>query len=72
MVLILYMLLFIMATGVGMFFAVRWIYNYFKKNMDMETVKSKFSQSLTFKAIIIVVLILVLLIPGKMIQNLIK
>ena len=72
MILILYMLLFIMAAGVGAFFAVRWIYNYFKKNMDMETVKSKFSQSLTFKAIIIVVLILVLLIPGKMIQNLIK
>ena len=38
----------------------------------METVKRSLSQSLTFKAIIIVILILVLLIPGAMIQNLIK
>ena len=38
----------------------------------METVKSKLTQSLTFKAVTIVILILVLLIPGTMIQNLIK
>lgn len=38
----------------------------------METPTEKFTQSLTFKGIIIFVLILILLIPGTMIQNLIK
>ena len=38
----------------------------------METHKRNLSQSLTFKAITIVILILILLIPGKMIQNLIE
>ena len=35
----------------------------------METPTEKFTQSLTFKGIIIFVLILILLIPGTMIQN---
>lgn len=34
--------------------------------------KTKFTQTLTFKGITIVVLILLLLIPGAMIQDLIK
>ncbi|MCL2727397.1 MAG: cell envelope integrity protein CreD, partial [Bacteroidales bacterium] len=38
----------------------------------METPKTKFTQSLTFKGITIAILILILLIPGAMIQNLIK
>jgi inner membrane protein len=38
----------------------------------METTKTKFTQTLTFKGIIIAFLILILLIPGTMIQNLIK
>lgn len=38
----------------------------------MEQSKRKFTQTLTFKGITIVVLILILLLPGKMIQDLIK
>jgi inner membrane protein len=38
----------------------------------METQRKRFTQSLTFKGITVAVLILVLLIPGKMIRNLIK
>ena len=63
---------FVIAVGVGLFFVVRFIYvNYFK-NKDMETLKSKQTQSLTFKAITIAALVLILLIPGVMIQNLIE
>ena len=38
----------------------------------MENLKGKFTQSLTFKGIIIALLVLILLIPSAMIQNLIK
>ena len=38
----------------------------------METNRKKFTQSLTFKGITIAILVLLLLIPGSMIQNLIK
>jgi inner membrane protein len=38
----------------------------------METLKKKFTQSLTFKGITIVLLVFILLIPGAMIQNLIQ
>jgi inner membrane protein len=44
----------------------------FKKQNDMETPKKKFTQSLTFKGITIAVLILILLIPSTMIQDLIQ
>ena len=69
---VIFLLIFVIGISVGLFFVIRWIYNNLKKNTHMETVKSKVSQSLTFKAVTIVVLILVLLIPGTMIQNLIK
>ena len=63
----------VLAIGVGFFFVARLIYiHYFKNKIDMETTKRKFTQSLTFKGITIVVLILILLIPSAMIQNLIK
>ena len=38
----------------------------------MENIKKKFTQSLTFKGITIALLILILLIPSKMVQNLIE
>jgi inner membrane protein len=57
-----------------LFFAGRLLYaRYIKsREVDMETVKTKVTQSLTFKGITIVVLIMFLLIPGAMIQSLIK
>ena len=62
----------IIGIGVGAFFVARLIYvHYFKNKIDMETPKRKFTQSLTFKGITIAILILILLIPGAMIQNLI-
>jgi len=64
---------FVIAIGVGLFFVARLIYaHYFKNKIDMETLKSKKTQSLTFKAITIAFLVLILLIPGVMIQNLIE
>jgi inner membrane protein len=66
-------LMIVLAFGLGFFFVVRLIYvHYFKNKINMEVSEKKITQSLTFKGIIIAVLILFLLIPGKMIQNLIK
>jgi inner membrane protein len=63
----------VLAIGLGLFFVGRLIYiHYFKNKIDMETPKTKFTQSLTFKGITIAILILILLIPNAMIQNLIK
>ena len=63
----------LIAFGVGLFFVARLVYiHYFKNKIDMENPKSKFTQSLTFKGVIIALLVLILLIPGAMIQNLIK
>jgi inner membrane protein len=62
-----------LAIGLGLFFVARLIYtHYFKKKINMEIPKGKFMQSLTFKGIAIALLILILLIPGVMIQDLIK
>jgi len=73
MVDLIFLLIFIIGFGFGLFFIARLIYNhYFKDKTDMETPKRKITQSLTFKGITIAVLILILLIPGAMIQNLIK
>ena len=70
---ILIFFIFVVAFGAGLFFVARLIYiHYFKNKTDMETQKPKFTQSLTFKGITIAVLILLLLIPSAMIQNLIK
>jgi len=70
---VLIFLLIILAIGLGLFFVARLIYiHYFKNKIDMETPKTKFTQSLTFKGITIAILILILLIPGAMIQNLIE
>jgi inner membrane protein len=67
------LLLFLLGGVVGLIFIVRLIYiHYFKNKNNMETTKTKFTQTLTFKGIIIAFLILILLIPGTMIQNLIK
>ena len=67
---------FIIVSCVLLFLVVRAIYNRFNKNqnkIDMEdTPKRKFEQSIMFKGIAIAVLILILLIPGAMIQNLIE
>ena len=66
-------LIFVIAMGVGLFFVARLIYiHHFKNKIDMETPKTQFTQSHTFKGVTIAFLILVLLIPGAMIQNLIK
>ena len=65
----------VLAFGLGLFFVARLIYNHYIKNKidtDMENPKGKFTQSFTFKGIIIALLILILLIPSAMIQNLIK
>jgi len=65
----------VLALGLGLFLVARLIYNHYIKNkidIDMENPKGKFTQSFTFKGIIIALLILVLLIPSAMIQNLIK
>ena len=45
---------------------------FFLNKTDMETSKNRFTQTLTFKGITIALLVLILLIPGAMIQNLIK
>lgn len=67
------LLIIVIAVGVGMFFVSRLIYiHYFKNQVGMEVYKSRFTQTLTFKGITIALLILALLIPGAMIQNLIK
>lgn len=59
--------------GAGLFYVVRLAYiHLFKNKTNMETSSSKFTQSLTFKGITIAVLILILLIPSSLIQNLIK
>ena len=44
----------------------------FLNDTNMETTKRKFTQTLTFKGITIGILILLLLIPGAMIQDLIR
>ena len=65
----------VLAFGLGLFFVARLIYNHYIKNkidIEMENSKRKFTQSLTFKGVIIALLILILLVPGAMIQNLIK
>lgn len=70
---ILIFLIILIVIGVVLFFiALRVYVRYFKNKIDMETLKKKFMQSLTFKGITIVVLTLILLIPSTMIQNLIK
>lgn len=62
-----------LAFCVAMFFLVRFIYiNFLKNNTDMEPSKMKFTQSIAFKGITIVFLVLILLIPSAMIQNLIR
>ena len=62
----------LLAVGLGFFFVARFIYiHFFKNKTDMETPKRKFTQSFTFKGITIVFLILILLIPNVMIQDLI-
>ena len=59
--------------GTTVFFVLRFIFEHnFKNKMDMETIKKKFTQSITFKGITIGILILLLLIPGAMIQDLIR
>ncbi|MDR1156670.1 MAG: cell envelope integrity protein CreD [Bacteroidales bacterium] len=66
-------LMIVLAIGLGLFFVARLIYiHYFKQKINMEVSKGKFTQSLTFKGITIALLILILLIPGVMIQDLIK
>ena len=64
----------VLAMGGGVFFfAARLVYmNYFKNKFNMETTAKKFMQSLTFKGFTIGLLTLILLIPGAMIQNLIR
>jgi len=70
---VLIFLIVVSAIGVGLFFLARLLYvHYFKNKIDMETPTRKFTQSLTFKGIMIAFLILILLIPGSMIQNLIE
>ena len=70
---ILIFLIIALAIGFGLFFVARLIYiHYFKNEIDMETPKRRFTQSITFKGITIAVLILIMLIPGTMIQDLIK
>lgn len=70
---VLIFLIVVFAIGVGLFFLARLLYvHYFKNKIDMETPTRKFTQSLTFKGIMIAFLILILLIPGSMIQNLIE
>ncbi|MDR1678692.1 MAG: cell envelope integrity protein CreD [Prevotellaceae bacterium] len=63
-----------LAFFAGLIFVIRLIYIHYFKNTSstMETPKTKFTQSLTFKGITIAVLILILLIPSAMIQNLIE
>ena len=75
--LVLIALIILIAFGAGLFFAARQVYIHCfkdkdKNKIDMENPKSKFTQSLTFKGIIIALLVLILLIPGAMIQNLIE
>jgi len=66
-------LVIVIAFIVGLFLVARLIYiHFFKNKFDMEDSKKKFTQTLTFKGIIIALLILVLLIPGAMIKNLIE
>jgi inner membrane protein len=66
-------LTFVIAVGVGLLFVARLIHaRYFKNNTDMETPKTKFTRSLTFKGFTIAVLALILLIPSAMIQDLIE
>jgi inner membrane protein len=66
-------LIIVLAIGLGLFFVARLIYiHYFKQKINMEISKGKFTQSLTFKGIAIALLILILLIPGVMIQDLIQ
>ena len=70
---VLILLIVLFAIGVGLFFVARLIYvHYFKNNINMETPTKKFTQSLTFKGIMIALLTLILLIPSAMIQNLIE
>jgi inner membrane protein len=71
-----FILIFLIIAGVvaaGFVLVARWIYvHYLKKNHRMENSKTKFTQSLTFKGITIALLVLLLLIPGSMIQDLIR
>ncbi len=70
---VLIFLIAVIAIGVGLFFVARLIYaHYFKNKINMETTTRKFTQSLTFKGVMIAFLTLILLIPSSMIQNLIK
>ncbi|MDR1653950.1 MAG: cell envelope integrity protein CreD [Prevotellaceae bacterium] len=73
----LYMIIFVIIAlfVAGVVFAVVMAVRYFtnKNNNDnMEKTNAKFTDSLTFKGIVIVILILLLLIPGAMIQGLIS
>ncbi len=62
----------VLAIAAGLFWVARLIYiHYFKYTIDMETLKGKFTHSLTFKGITIAILTSLLLIPGLMIQGLI-
>jgi inner membrane protein len=62
-----------LAAALALFLVARLIYTrYLKNKINMETSKTKFTQSLTFKGITITFLILLLLIPSTMIQNLIR
>lgn len=70
---ILLIVLFLCIFGTGVFLVLRFIFEHnFKNKIDMEAIKKKFTQSLTFKGITIGILILLLLIPGAMIQDLIQ
>ena len=70
---IIFLVVVVAVIGGGLFLVGRLVYiHYFKDKVDMDTVKTKVTQSLTFKGIIIAVLIMALLIPGAMIQSLIK
>ncbi|MDR1181474.1 MAG: cell envelope integrity protein CreD, partial [Bacteroidales bacterium] len=70
---ILIFLIIALIIGVGLFFIARLIYiHYYKNKINMEASKTKFTQSYTFKGITIGILILILLIPSTMIQNLIE
>lgn len=70
---VLIVLIIALIIGLGIFFFARLIYlHYFKNKNIMETNKTKFTRSFTFKAITIALLTMLLLIPSAMIQDMIK
>jgi inner membrane protein len=74
MIILIVALVLALAVGCACVFVVRLVYiRYIKKKIEMETEtgKKKLMQSPTFKAITVAFLVLVLLIPSTMIQNLI-